>query len=363
MTGRNLKWLLTFIAVAVSIPAYAANYGVGGCNPNVVNFATIQSAVSSVPAGATILICPGTYFEQVTISQPLTLKGATFNNSNRAIIAVPAGVSVAPNVNSIDGTSFYAQVLVQNVNPPGPVNITGITVDGTGASEDCSLPNAVAGIFYAPGTTGTVNEVTARNQQSCSLSAGIWAENAAGATQTIIIQNSSVRNVDSSDIAVVSNQNPSTLAATVRANFLSMQGTFAAGVWDQGAGAAISSNFVTGGYDGIVASFGPNEQCCAGTISANTVADVSNGIVLFSGIAQNNKVANVHIAFDLFTNSSMLSNTSMNSAYGVVFNCSPGVSVSKNFFNDSQNGFYQAPTLITGNKNFNIDTLQTGTCP
>ncbi len=362
MIVRSLRSIV--ILIAISIPACAATYGVGGCNPNVVNFATIQSAVSSVPAGATIVICPGTYFEQVSISQPLTLKAATYNNSNRVIVAVPAGVSVAPNVNSIDGTSFYAQVLVQNVNPPGPVNITGITVDGTGASEDCSLPNAVAGIFYAPGTTGTVNEVTARNQQSCSLSAGIWAENSAGATQTVIIQNSSVRNVDDADIVVVSDQNPSTLAATVRANFVSMQGNFAAGVWDQGAGATISGNFATGGYDGILASFfPPNGQCCAGTVSANTVADVSNGIAIFSGIAQNNKVANTRIAFDMFLSSSMVSNTTMNSQYGVAFNCSPGVSVSKNFFNDSQYGFYKAPTRITGNKNFNIDTLQTGTCP
>lgn len=369
MLKANLRSLLVFVAVAVSIPAWAASYGVGGCNSKLVNFGTIQAAVSAVPAGSTIMICPGTYFEQVTISQPLTLKAATYNNSNRVIIAVAAGAPVTPNVTSIDDTSFYAQVLVQNVNPPGPVDIIGITVDGAGASEDCSLPDAVAGIFYASGTSGTVNEVTARNQQSCSLSTGIWTENSAGPAQPIIIENSSVRNVDGQAIVAVNGQNPSALAATIRNNFVSLPPSLALAIWDLGAGSSISGNFLTGGAFGIDTSASPNQSlCCAATISANTLADISfsgvaTGIALLSGTAQNNKLSNVYIAFNVFGSSSVLSNTSMDSTYGVVFNCTSGVSVSKNSFNDSQYGFYQAPTLITGNKNFNIDTVQSGTCP
>jgi hypothetical protein len=365
MLRNTVTSLLMIVAVCACLPAYATTYGVGGCNPKLVNFSSIQSAVNSATAGSTILICPGTYFEQVTIGQPLTLKAATYNNSNRAIIATPAGVAVAPNVTSIDGTSFYAQVLIQDVNPPGPVNIIGITVDGTGVAVDCGLPNGVAGIFYAVNTSGTVNEVTARNQQSCTFSTGIWAENSAGAPQSVIIENSSVRNIDGQAIVTSSDQSPSTLAAIIRGNFVS-QTAFSTGIWDFSAGSAISNNFVTGGAYGIANSAAA--ACCAPTVSGNVVADVAwagvgTGMDLQSGTAQNNKLSNVYIAFDLFGAASISSNMSMNTTYEVVLNCIPGASVSNNLFNDSQYGFYQSSTLITGNKNFNIDTLQTGTCP
>ena len=38
-------------------------------------FATIQSAVDTAPAGGTVIVCAGTYHEQVVISEPLTLTG------------------------------------------------------------------------------------------------------------------------------------------------------------------------------------------------------------------------------------------------------------------------------------------------
>jgi nitrous oxidase accessory protein NosD len=38
-------------------------------------FATIQSAVDVAPAGGTVIVCAGTYHEQVVISEPLTLTG------------------------------------------------------------------------------------------------------------------------------------------------------------------------------------------------------------------------------------------------------------------------------------------------
>ena len=51
------------------------NFAVGTCRPRLRSFTTIQAAVSGVPAGSTVLVCPGTYPEQVTITQPLSLQG------------------------------------------------------------------------------------------------------------------------------------------------------------------------------------------------------------------------------------------------------------------------------------------------
>ncbi len=84
---------VVFLAGLRAQTLFAASVAVGPntCQPSLVHFATIQAAVSAVPFGATVLVCPGTYPEQVTITQPLTLKGVTDGVSGAAIITVPAG--------------------------------------------------------------------------------------------------------------------------------------------------------------------------------------------------------------------------------------------------------------------------------
>jgi hypothetical protein len=62
-----------------------------------------------------VLVCPGTYPEQVTISQPLTLQGITSANSAQAVIAVPGGgMSSTPD-------SVLAQRTRKNGAPPAQV--------------------------------------------------------------------------------------------------------------------------------------------------------------------------------------------------------------------------------------------------
>jgi pectin methylesterase-like acyl-CoA thioesterase len=47
----------------------ATTFVVGNCKPG-SNFSNISSAVSTVPAGSIVLVCPGTYKEQVRITKP-----------------------------------------------------------------------------------------------------------------------------------------------------------------------------------------------------------------------------------------------------------------------------------------------------
>jgi hypothetical protein len=376
MSQRLSRFFLAMVLLAMSAPLQALNYEVGGCKTGsgYVNFTTISAAVAGVPAGATIQVCPGVYPEQVTITQPLTLQGIRSGNSNRAVITINPNGNLAPNVTSVIGEYLYAQVLVQNVNPAGPVNIIGITVDGTnGPQQGCTDANGFAGVFYASGTNGTVNEVTARNQiGGCGLGAGIWIENGAGPTQAITVENSSVRNMDGPGINEVSDQNPATITATIKGNFVtsanSLEGNIeAVGVWVQGGAGTVTNNYITGGSTGIFNSgtvFGP---CCAITVSGNVLADIpgslGTAVALNNGsTAQSNKISNVNTAFDLTGSDTLKSNTSMNTTYGVLFRCTANT-VSGNTFNDSQFGFYQALSLITGNSLYNIDTVQSGSCP
>jgi nitrous oxidase accessory protein NosD len=352
------------VMLAVSAPLQALTYEVGGCKTGsgYVNFTTISAAVVGVPAGTTIQVCPGVYPEQVTITQPLTLLGIRSGNANRAVITINPNGNLAPNVTSVvSGLAFYAQVLVQNVSPAGLVNLIGITVDGSGDNAGCSA-ETLAGIFYASSTSGTVNQVTARNQVNGGCGWGIWVENADATSQTITIENSSVHNggFDGGGIAALS-FSPPTLAATISGNFLSNAGNF--GIDDSSSG-GIAGNVLTSGPTGIFV------EADALTVSANTVADSGLGIeTKGASTVVANKLSNVGDSIALFPDvaATIKSNTIKNTFCGIDFSGgSSSGTISGNVINDSLYGFgnWFGPD-ITGNSLYNIDNVQTmsASCP
>ncbi|MGC2357058.1 MAG: hypothetical protein WA491_13425 [Candidatus Acidiferrum sp.] len=364
--------LLTAVMIAASTPAYAKQYEVGGCNPTLPQYPTIQLAVLSVPPGSTILVCPGTYFEQVMISQPLTLKGADVNNQDRPIIAAPPN-GLAINVTSITGAQVAAQVLVENVTPPGNVVLTGITVDGSIAEvQGCSATAFLAGIFYASGTSGTINDMTTRDQKLPSCGYGIWVENGAGPNQSITVENNSVHDASWVGILAQSNQTPPTLTATIKGNFVNgLVYNQTSDIQVFGITGTVTGNVVTGGLVGITNA---GTDASPVTISGNDVADISIGVGMSFGdgsTVTSNKVSNVYTAF-LFGGSgvspgpTVTGNTTQNTTYVINYNCIPNVTVKSNTFNDSEFGFLQIPTANSGlgvNTIDNIDTVQTSSCP
>jgi len=364
--------LLTAVTIAASTPAHAKQYEVGGCNPTLPQFPTIQLAVLSVPPGSTILVCPGTYFEQVMISQPLTLKGADVNNQDRPIIAAPPN-GLAINVTSITGTQVAAQVLVENVTPPGNVVLTGITVDGSLAEVPLSCPPAaLAGIFYASGSSGTISDMTTRYQQLPSCGYGIWVENGAGPNQSITVENNSVHDASWVGILAQSNQTPPTLTATIKGNFVNgLVYNQTHDIYVGGIRGTITGNVVTGGFAGITNS---GTDASPVTISGNDVADISIGVGMAFGdgsTVTSNKISDVYTAF-LFGGSgvspgpTVTGNTTQNTTYVINYNCIPNVTVKSNVFNDSEFGFLEIPPANSGlgvNTIDNIDTVQTSTCP
>jgi hypothetical protein len=308
----------------------------------------------------------------VTISQPLTLKGTDLNNQDRPIIAAPPN-GLAINVTSITGAQVAAQVLVENVNPPGNVVLTGITVDGSLAEvQGCSATAFLAGIFYASGSSGTISDMTTRDQMLPSCGYGIWIENGAGPNQTITVEDNSVHDVSWVGIFATSNQTPPTLTATIKGNFVNGL------VYNQtndieafGISGVITDNVVTGGLVGI------NNSGTAGgavVISGNDVADISIGVGLSFGDGSTvtaNKVSNVYTAFlvggsGASPGPTVTGNTTQKTTYVINYNCIPNVTVKANTFNDSEYGFLQIPSANTGlgvNTIYNIDTVQTSSCP
>src|SRR6266436_7094843 len=118
MSRFTIVFMLTMTVVMAAHPTLAASYAVGTCKPTLPSFANISTAVSGVPPSSTVLVCPGTYPEQVTIAQALTLKGITSGNAGQAVITVPgSGLAVVPS--SFGGNTIAPQVHVT----AGPVNI------------------------------------------------------------------------------------------------------------------------------------------------------------------------------------------------------------------------------------------------
>ena len=201
---KHLFWVGALAILAVQ-SLLGSTVQVGTCQPPLQSFSTISAAVSGVPAGSTILVCPGTYAEQVTITQALTLEGAIVGTANQALITVPSGGLVA-NTISMFGESVAAQILVLGADP---VNISNLAVDGTGGDLGCAVSNIwVAGILYGSGSSGNVTGVRASGQVDGNCGVGIWAENSNTGSHTLTIQDNTVYNVDSTGIFLASGATP-----------------------------------------------------------------------------------------------------------------------------------------------------------
>jgi hypothetical protein len=291
--------LLSLVLVLAAQPLVAATYYVGTCKSGA--YANISGAVALVPAGSTIDVCPGTYNEQVTISKPLTLRGISYGNSSQAIIAMaPSGLTTT---SSLAFGTVAAQVEVT----AGPVNITGITVDGTSPSANCPSPGvAYVGVFYSSGSSGTVNQVETQ-YQSCNLGGvGILAENGAGPSKSVTIENSYIHDSSYGGIWAYSNQNPPSLTASINGNSVAsvapptINGTFVynngpvVGIEVHGTDGGVSNNSISQTDSGLiisssipvsgntvigtgVADFGI-EVWADAVVSGNTVANAWNGM-------------------------------------------------------------------------------------
>jgi parallel beta-helix repeat protein len=301
-------------------------------------FFRIQDAVNQVPAGSTINICPGTYAEQVVISQPLTLRGVSYNssgNSSQVVIAMP-GTALTTTSSVTQGT-IAAQVQVA----AAAVNITGITVDGTASSTDCPTV-AQFGIFYSSGSSGTVSEVEIRNQNCNGEGTGILAENAAGPRQTVTIENNNIHDYTFFGIMANNEYSPPTLTASIKNNGLAgpfgifFSSTTAATVSDnsftgvgQGVYAGSPSGSVTNNFLNMTGTTPGGQGIgvgAAAVISDNTVNALNNG----AGVT----------GIEVSAPGIISGNTVNNATYGITLDDSAaGAKVTSNrIFNSSADG-------------------------
>jgi hypothetical protein len=383
---RRLHVALSFLVLILGAqPLVAVTYYVTHqptllCTNNKTDysiFITIQDAVTQVPAGSTINVCPGTYPEQVVISQPVTLRGVNYGGQSQVVIAMPS-TGLTP-TSSIYFSSVGAQVQVT----AGPVTISNITVDGTAESSNCPSDTFYFGIFYSSGSSGTVNGVEARNQNCNPLGIGIGAENGPGAAKSVTIENSYTSAAGVTGIYACSEESPSTLSASIKSNNItgSEYGIFlpcpgltgsisgnALNVVENSVGiltsssATVSGNTVIGPANGVGISVNG-----APDVSDNTIQGAEWGVYLYdAGTIASNHILNsggygIYFATGV-TDATVKSNTITGGSVGIEFNCTANT-VSGNTINGVTTGLGSVPASFTGaNTFYNTGITTSGGC-
>ncbi len=287
---KSRTYLAIFAAVliaATAVPAslHASTLYVGSCGGP--NKPTIQAAVNASAEGGTVLVCPGIYPEQVTITKDLTVQGLVVGTAGQVVITSPASGVV---VNSYDLYNYptapvAAQVLVKNAHQ---VVLNNITVDGNNNGIGTCATD-IRGIYYQ-NASGTIENVTTRNQvagypsyalDGCQTGQGIFVQSGYGTSsnpECVTIVNNSVRNFAKNGITV----DGSPLTFLLQHNYIVGQGPTT--------GAAQNGVQISDGATGAVLNNTTLDEIWAPDTSSDT-GDAASGILIYSS-------ANVEIGFN-----------------------------------------------------------------
>jgi parallel beta-helix repeat protein len=303
-----LAFALLFLAPAVLSQTVA----VGACLPHLKSYPTISQAVSSVTPGSTIEVCPGTYPEQVIITQPLTLRGVQAGNADNATVTVPASGLTKSVIAPANGATMFFQILVQGTES-GMVNINNLAINGS-STANSGLSGWIEGIYYQ-NSSGVVNGVATKNQKGNGNGFGIFAEATTSSAKTVTVKNSSVRDFDAEGIRTNGNVVPS-LTVNITFNTVISSSSFTGravfgGIDIQGAAGSIMNNRVVthpasaGISTGVGIGFASNS-----TITGNTVANFSAGIWALgtSNTIKSNQVSLAGSAIILSASSNVVEN-------------------------------------------------------
>jgi hypothetical protein len=353
-----------FLSVLAAVPLVSANaattYAVGWCEPGLPSFETITEALGATPAPTVVEVCPGTYNEQVVITNAVALEGISVGDSAQAIIAVPSG-GLAANATTDSGQSVAAQVWVDSAS--GEVKLTNVTVDATGNNVPSGTD--IVGVFFQ-NSPGTVSHFTIQNQNGNGSGVGIWLEGGS-ANPSVNVEDTNLQAFDDEGMVAETNSSTSELTATITGNQLTaLPNSISTGIdLVGGLTATVSGNLITVGSGTGVAIDGGH-----GSVSKNTVLNTPAGIDLETdGVSvTSNTVYNTlgGYGIGIIANSAVApvtGNTVAQSPFGILFECNAGGNVHSNTILDAVIGLYQVPIGAVGaNTYYNVGTVNGGGC-
>jgi hypothetical protein len=110
---KLLSVFLLALGAQLASGSTAITYEVGNCKPHFPTYTSISAALVATPPPNVVMICPGTYTEQIQITQPVTLEDVLVGDSAQVLIEPPSGGLVA-NTSDEFGNPIAAQVWVNN---------------------------------------------------------------------------------------------------------------------------------------------------------------------------------------------------------------------------------------------------------
>lgn len=145
------------------------------CNAGSQAFSAIQDAINAAQAGDTILVCPGTYAEALSI----TTNNLTIRGKEKGVIIKPAFNNLIETTSLFSGLPQKAIILVDKASG---VTLENLTVDGSAAAAGFSgCSPGFMGMFYR-GASGTIKNVTVQGVQlpedflGCQIQLGIFVQ-------------------------------------------------------------------------------------------------------------------------------------------------------------------------------------------
>jgi len=272
--------------------AVAKTVQVGNCIPNLQTYVTISQAIDAVTAGSTVRVCPGSYPEQVVITQPLTLQGVQSGNSGNPTITVPSG-GLTKSVVLKNGISLFFQIAVLNTES-SLVNIRDLAVDGT--NNRVQFPASLAGIYYG-NSSGAITRVLTANQIANRSGYGVFMESDDSSSKTISVSASSIRDFDAEGIRS-NDTTPSSLKVSITSNAVITSTLVASQPASSGidsyAPGVISGNRISTQFQSEGTSSGTGIYVVSNTtVSNNTISGFTGGIGLAgnSNTARSNEVS------------------------------------------------------------------------
>ncbi len=330
---------------------------------------TISRAINAITLGGTIKVAPGTYTENLNISNVMNIVG---NNSKNTIITAKNNQSAVVTINNggsgsiIDGFKITGGSSGVNLSGANNCiiedneingNTAGIMVQGNNNSiSENNISNNAQGVYIKNGTQNTITEnritgsqdgvycdgvndnsiedntindgtrgITAKNSKNLEIEENQIANNSQDGinfdnTTNSSIRGNEIRGNSQNGIKLKNSRNNSISGNTVRDNGQSNSGS---GVnLQNSSNKTLNSNTVTGNYDGIVIQNNSNQN----TVNNNKIS-AQNMLINISG-SSGNTINNNQISFTLNQ-----------------------IITAANFVNTYIGTYYQLPSSVTINDN------------
>lgn len=366
-TLKMFRRLSVFLFLLVSSSFAATTLYVGSCHKP--SYTTISAAVAAAAPGSTVDVCPGTYPEQVFITQSLTLQGHKSGNKDRATITVPIGVTGLLKwqyVADPDGGAAMIAPQIYVNSPAGAVTIKNLTIDASG--ETGSPACLAAGYWhtiaiFVQDSSSVISGVNTLGQGKNS-GCGDGIRDFGGGVVSLALNDSELEDAHESGLILEGTG----LTVNVRKNVLDLTNTNF-GISSSDVAGTISENFLNGSGD-LVGDFG---NAGSVTFSDNVLRGESgcSAAMLLEGAAQvtGNKIEGCQEGIYLEsggTNAvSIENNLIFNTILGMSLGCDSNVTLSGNTVNNSLEGVDFPASSVSGSEIafYNVDMVNNNTCP